>query len=100
MKVIKYVVKLQMVYSTDNRSLIDTIAEFDTFENAITELENIARIYTNDKNVAIEVIKYEFDKVDLEYEYLEVLIGFYGVDAAKYLNIRSKRNKNKYGLIV
>ena len=98
MKVIKYVVEIQMIYSLNERSHIDKIAEFKNFSDAINELEFAALIYTNNKNVAIEVVRYVFDKVRGEYKYLDKLIGFYGTDAAKYLNIHSKTKK--YGLII
>ena len=109
---IKYIVERQMIYSLDERSMIDTVGEFDNFDDALDALDKEAYLYSNDKNVAIEVVKYKFDKFDnniiktvekyynfkYEYEYLDKLIGFYGTDAAKYLNINSK--KKKYGLIV
>src|SRR5690606_25158153 len=99
-------------YSLNERSSIVTVGEFDNFNDALDVLENEAYLYSNYKNVAIELVKYKFDKVDnniieivdkyynfkYEYEYLDKLIGFYGTNAAKYLNIKSK--KNKYGLII
>jgi|SRR5690606_19811415 len=97
MKVIKYIIELRMIYSLDDNYL-DTIAEFDNIIDAIKELEIIARIYANHKNVAIEVVKYAFDKVVFEYEFLDKVIGLYGVDAAKVKNITSKNKK--FGLII
>jgi hypothetical protein len=102
MNVIKYVVRIQMVYSLNERSRIDVLAVYDTFEEAIEKLENVAQIYANNKNVAIDIVRFKYD-ADIRFDkYLEVLIGFYGVDAVKYLNIIDSkgRNKNKYGLIV
>jgi len=98
MKVIKYIIERQMIYSIDNRSLIYTLDEFDNLEYALEELENEAQFYANNKNIVIEIVKYEYDLSKHEYEYLYKVIGFYGVEAAKYLNIRSKMKK--YGLIL
>lgn len=98
MKVAKYIIERQMIYSLDNRSIIYTFAEFYNFEYALEELEKEAQFYANDKNIVIEIVKYEFDLSKHEYEYLYKVIGFYGVEAAKYLNIRSKMKK--YGLII
>lgn len=98
MKVIKYVVRIQMVYSFDERSRIDVLAVYDTFEDAIEKLENVAQIYANNKNVAIDIVRFKYD-ADIRFDkYIEFLIGFYGVDAVKYLNISSKNEK--FGLIV
>ena len=87
-----------MIYSLDERSMIDTVGEFDNFIDALDALDKEAYLYSNDKNVAIEIARYEFNIENQEYEYLESLIGFYGTDAAKYLYIFSK--KKKYGLII
>lgn len=76
------------------KQLLNLIIFFD----AIKELETIARIYANNKNVVIEVVKYEFDKVVFKYEFVDKVIGLYGVDAAKIKKITSKNKK--YGLII
>ena len=39
MKVIKYIIERQMIFSLDNRSPIYTLEEFDNLEYAIEELE-------------------------------------------------------------
>ena len=98
MESIKYIVERQMIYSLDERSMIDTVGEFDNFNDALEALDKEAYLYSNNKNVAIEIARYEFNIETQEYEYLESLIGFYGVEAAKYLYIFSK--KKKYGLII
>ena len=98
MKVIKYIIERQMIYSIDNRSLIYTLDEYDNLEYALEDLEKEVQFYANDKNIVIEIIKYEYDLSKHEYEYLYKVIGYYGVEAAKYLNIRSKMKK--YGLII
>jgi len=98
MKITKYIIERQKIYDLNNRSPIYTFAEFDNFEYALEELEKEAQFFANDKNIAIEIVKYEYDLSKHEYEYLYKVIGFYGVEAAKYLNIRSKMKK--YGLII
>lgn len=100
MKVIKYVVELQTMYSLDETtSALDPIAEFDSLNDALNELGKVAYIHANNKNVAIEVVKYEFDEENQEYVYLENVIGLYGIEAAKHLNLDASKKK-KYGLIV
>lgn len=98
MESIKYVVERQMIYSLDERSPIDTIAECDNFVDALDELEKAAQSYANDKNVAIAIFKYEFDEENQEYKYVDILLGFYGTETAKHLKIAS--TKKKYGLII
>jgi len=98
MEATKYVVERQMIYSLDERSLVDTIAECDNFIDALDELEKAAQSYANDKNVAIAIFRYKFDEENQEYKYVDILLGFYGIDAAKHLKVISK--KKKYGLII
>lgn len=98
MEVTKYVVERQMIYSLDNRSFIDTIAVFDNFIDALYELEKTAQSYANDKNIAIGICRYEYDEDNQGYEYIDTLMGFYGIDAAKYLGLDSQIRK--YGLII
>ena len=98
MKVIKYIIERQMIYSFDERSLIYTLDEFDNLEYALEDLEKEVQFYANDKNIVIEIIKYEYDLSKHEYEYLYKVVGYYGKDAAKYLNISSKIEK--FGLII
>lgn len=74
MKFVKYVVERQMIYSIDERSLIDTIAEYDDFIDALEELDKVVQSYANDKNVVIEINEYEFDENNQEYEYIETII--------------------------
>lgn len=99
MKVIKYVVEIQMIYSVDSRSSIVTIAEFDNIDDALDELDKEAYMYSNAKNVAIEINKYEIDGENQKFDYLEHIIGFYGIDAARYLGLDYSKKK-KYGLII
>ena len=98
MKETKYIIERQKIYDLNNRSPIYTFAEFDNIEYALEELENEVQFYANDKNIVIEIVKYEYDLSKHEYEYLYKVTGFYGIEAAKYLNIKSKMKK--YGLII
>ena len=98
MKVTKYIIERQKIYDLNNRSPIYTFAEFDNIEYALEELEKEAQLFANDKNIVIEILKYEYDLSKHEYEYLYKVIGYYGKDAAKYLNISSKNER--FGLII
>ena len=99
MKVTKYIIERQMIYSLDNRSLIYTFAEFDNLEYALEELENEAQFYANNKNIVIEIVKYEYDLSKHEYEYLYKVVGFYGIEAAKYLKLDGSKIM-QFGLIL
>lgn len=96
----KYVVERQMVYDFYKRSPIDIVGEFDSFYDALEVLEEEAYLYSNNKNVTIVISRYESDDNYQDYEYWErdILVGFYGVDAAEHLYVPIK--KKKYGLVV
>lgn len=96
----KYVIERQMIYDFYKRSPIDIVGEFDSFYEALEVLEEEAYLYSNNKNVAIVISRYESDDNHQDYEYWErdILVGFYGVDAAEHLYVPNK--KKKYGLIV
>src|SRR5690554_3759623 len=96
----KYIVERQMVYGFYKRSPFDIVGAFDNFYDALEALEKEAYLYSNNKNVAIVISRYESDDDYQDYEYcdMDILIGFYGVDAANYLYVPIK--KKKYGLVV
>ncbi len=100
---LKYIVERQMVYDFYKRSPFDIVGTFDSFYDALEALKKEAYLYSNDKNVVIVISRYKsYGDCDITKTMTrDILIGFYGIDAIKYLNIDSKgTNKNKYGLIV
>lgn len=79
-----YNIERQYIYSSDSRTLVDHLYDFDNLLLAVEALNHLTIEYLDDKNVAIEVVEYELDEND-EYEYIGVQAGFYGENAAKSL---------------